>query len=62
MEKLILESKGLLEDAEKLHKDLKQTDSHLAFIAHDAGALAYKFNSLRVEIIRKHERRQINDA
>lgn len=59
-EKLYMTAKALAKDAKILKQALIGNKPSLATLAADAGTLAYQFNSLRVDIIKQHEKEQIN--
>lgn len=59
-EKLYITAKALAKDAKILKQALIGNKPSLAMLAADAGTLAYQFNSLRVDIIKQHEKEQIN--
>ena len=69
MKKLFLETEGLLKEAAELTEMLAQHNPgieskrkiSLITIAASAGTLAYRYNNLRVDIIRKYEKEQTKE-
>lgn len=67
MKKLYIAAKSLAKDAKnleeklfKLNSGLEDKKEDLPFLASDAKWLAYHYNALRADIIKIHERNQID--